>query len=347
MEGIIRRIGADDKEAFREMEELLIAEGIELDGNLDYSCGLYDENCRMIGTGSCFRNTIRCLAVDSGHRGEGLLNVIISHLIEVQTERGNFHLFLYTKPETADFMSQLGFYEIARVENKLIFMENRRSGFKNFCSALKKNRIQAERTAAVVMNANPFTLGHRHLIEKAAAGNDAVHLFILSENAGPIPPELRYRFAENGVKDIPNVICHGTGPYIISSATFPSYFLKDRDTVIRVQAELDLKVFGRIASALNIQRRYAGEERSSRVTGLYNQVMAEKLPENGVEFVEIPRLETGGRIISASTVRKAIHDGCIESVKDFLPPEEYDYFTGPEGAAVCAAIRNEKDSIHY
>ena len=38
-----------------------------------------------------------------------------------------------------------------------------------------------------MMNANPFTLGHLHLVERAASENDTLHLFILSEEAGPIP----------------------------------------------------------------------------------------------------------------------------------------------------------------
>lgn len=343
----VTKIYPDDRYAQKQMDKLLQQEGISRDGNLDYSCGIFDEDEQLIATGSCFGNTLRCLAVSKHHQGEGLLNEIISHLMEVQMQRGNFHLFLYTKPQSAKFMGDLGFREIARVEGFLVFMENRRDGFSKYCDSLKKSAREGEKIAGIVMNANPFTNGHKYLVEYAARENDVVHLFVLSEEAGPIPFAVRKKLVKAGVAHLDNVVVHDSGPYIISSATFPSYFLKDGDTVIKTQAELDLQVFGKIAQTLNIQRRYVGQEKASHVTALYNSVMLEKLPKLGVACTEIPRLESGGKIISASTVRQAIHDGKLEEIKDFLPPTTYEFFAGPEGAAVCAAIRAEKNVIHY
>lgn len=72
------------------------------------------------------------------------------------------------------------------------------------------------------------------------------------------------------------MVCHETGPYMISNATFPSYFLKDSDTVIRSHAKLDIQVFLRIAKALSVTDRFVGEEPFSQVTGIYNQWMAEE-----------------------------------------------------------------------
>ena len=331
----------------KQVEALLHQEGIRLDGNLDYTCGIFDEDGVVIATGSCFENTLRCLAVSSRHQGEGLLNQIISHLTDYQAARGNFRLFLYTKPASAKFMSDLGFYEIARVPGKLVFMENRRTGFTDCCTRLAQTRREGERIAAVVMNANPFTLGHRHLVERAACENDVVHLFILSQEAGPIPFRVRRQLVHAGVADLPNVICHDSDAYIISSATFPSYFLKDEEEVVRTQAALDLAVFGKIAAALGIQRRYVGEEPTSRTTCLYNEVMARAMPEMGMECHIVPRVEADGRIISASTVRQAIHDGQLESVRDMLPESTYRYFAGPEGAQVVAALKQAHDLIHH
>lgn len=347
MSGVVTQIHTSDRYAQKQMDALLRQEGIRRDGNLDYSCGIFDADEQLIATGSCFGNTLRCLAVSGDHRGEGLLNAVISHLLEVQMQRGNSHLFLYTKPRSAGFMEDLGFREIARVEDTLVFMENRRDGFAKYCGELKANSPAGERVAGIVMHANPFTLGHLHLVERAAAENDVVHLFLLSEEAGPIPFAVRKKLVQAGVAHLPNVVLHDSGPYIISSATFPSYFLKDGDAVIRAQAALDLQVFGTIARTLGIGRRYVGREPNSHVTALYNTVMGEALPGMGVECIEIPRLTSGGRIISASAVRQAIHDGELDAVRDFLPPASYAFFAGPEGAAVCAAIRAEKNVIHY
>ncbi len=175
----VSRISPTDKRAVRQMDALLEKEGIERDKNLDYSIGLFDDNYDLVATGSCFANTLRCMAVSSEHQGEGLMNQIISHLIEFQYSRGNTSLFLYTKCNTARFFGDLGFYEIARVEGKVVFMENRRTGFADYLkqSAERNRRFHSNRrksgsavkSGAVIMNANPFTLGHRYLLEQAAS----------------------------------------------------------------------------------------------------------------------------------------------------------------------------------
>lgn len=347
MENNVTEILSSDRQGNLQVDALLEREGIRRDGNLDYTCGIFDDNWDLIATGSCFGNTIRCLAVSGEHQGEGLLNQVISHLVEVQLARGNSHLFLYTKPGSVRFMADLGFHEITRVGGSLVFMENRRGGFDRYCDGLSREKRDGQRIAGIVMNANPFTLGHLHLVERAARENDVVHLFILSEEAGPIPFAVRKQLVQQGVRHLENVACHSSGPYLISSATFPSYFLRDSDTAIRAQAELDLQVFHKIAQRLGIQRRYVGQEHGSHVTALYNEVMLRELPQMGLECMEIPRLACGGTAISASTVRQAIHDRRLEEIKDWVPESTYAFFKSPEGQPVCAAIRNEKNVIHY
>jgi len=329
-----------------QMDELLTAEGIRRDGNLDYSCGIFDADEHLIATGSCYGPTLRCLAVDHRRQGEGLLNQIVGHLIQVQLERGNTHLFVYTKPSAARQIGDLGFYEIARVRRELVFLENRAGGFSRFLSNLKRGDAPAERTAAIVMNANPFTLGHRHLVEQASRENDIVHLFLLSEEFGPISHAVRRRLVEAGIQDYSNVILHETDDYLISSATFPSYFLKDGDQAARAQAELDTAMFGKIAAQLGIGRRYVGEEKTSHVTALYNAVLKEAVPGYGVQCVEIPRLTVEGRAVSASTVRQAIHDGRLEDIRNLVPESTFRFFASAEGAAVRAAIEREANVIH-
>ena len=329
-----------------QMDELLRAEGIRRDKNLDYSCGVFDEDGALVATGSSFKNTLRCLAVSSAHRGEGLMNQVVSHLLEKQMERGNSRVFLYTKAKNDRIFRDLSFYEIARVEGELVFMENRRDGFARYLKKLEKTRREGK-SAAVVMNANPFTLGHRHLIERAAAENDALHLFLLSEEAGPIPFAVRKQLAREGVADLENVILHDSGPYIISSATFPSYFLRDEDAAILAHARLDLAVFGKIAAALGVTARYAGEEKSSHVTALYNETMAAELPGMGMSFCMIPRLAINGETVSASSVRQAIHDGTLEKAAFMLPESSLRYFQSAEAAPMIAAIRAMDEARHY
>ncbi len=342
----ITQIFPTDKAGLKQVDALLQREGITRDGNLDYTCAMVDEDGEVIATGSCFQNTLRCFAVSSDHQGEGLLNQVVSHLLEYQLARGNSHLFLYTKVKSAKFFESLGFYEIARVEGTLVFMENRRTGFPNYLKALEKT-ARPGLSAAIVMNANPFTLGHRYLVETAAARCDTLHLFVLSEDASLVPFKVRKELVRQGTMDLPNVVLHDSGPYIISNATFPSYFLKDEAAVIEGHAKLDLAVFTRIAKALNVTTRFVGEEPNSQVTGIYNSIMARELPEQGIACNIIPRLQEAGKPISASTVRTALRDADWETLKALVPQTTYDYFRSPDAAPVLEAIRKAENVVHY
>ena len=341
----LSKIHPDDRRGMAQVRALLEQEGIFLDGNLDYTCGLFDENDNLAATGSSFGATLRCFAVDRAHQGESLLNQIVSHLVERLTGQGRTHLFVYTKVSTAKFFQDLGFYEIARVENTLSFLENRKNGFARFCARLAQSRTE-DPAAAIVMNANPFTLGHLALVERAAEF-PAVHLFVLEEDASLVPFAVRWKLVTEGVAHLPHVVCHKSGPYLISSATFPSYFLKDEGAVIQGHARLDLALFGQIAQALNIAARYAGEEPSSQVTGLYNRVMAQELPKKGIRFVEVPRASQDGAPISASTVRKLIHDGNLGAIRPLVPEPTWQFFHTPEARPVIAAIQAAGNVVHY
>ena len=340
----LEQIKDNDRLAVAMQRKLLLSEGIEKDPHSDYSAGIFDADGTLIATGSCYENTLRCLAVSSAHRGEGLMTVLISHLLSVQAERGNRHVFLYTKPEAAPQFSDLGFSEIVRTGD-VVFMENAKNGFETWLAGLKKTVRPG--AAAVVMNANPFTLGHRKLLETAAKENDEVLLFLLEENAGPIPYEVRKKLVEEGTRDLLNVRLIPSASYIVSHATFPSYFLKSEEKVIRAHVTLDLAVFRRIAASLDISLRYVGEEPFSRVTRVYHEMMAELLPESGVECRIIPRFKVNGQTVSASLVREAIHDGRLSDVRGMLPESTYRYFTSEEALPVIEAIRSEKDVRHY
>ena len=317
-EPYIAQVCADDRAGMEMVDALLTQEGIRRDANLDYTCAMYDGDGRIIATGSCLGSTLRCFAVSAAHQGMGLLNGIVTHLIGLQADRGNYHLFLYTKPDTAQFFESLGFHEIARVPGSLVFMENRRSGFPGYLRDLERTRRDGI-SAAVVMNANPFTLGHQYLAEQAAAHCDTLHLFIVSEDRSEIPFTTRKELAAQGTAHIPNVILHDCGPYIISAATFPSYFLKEDSKIAEVQARLDVEVFKQIARVLNVTERWVGEEPFSAVTALYNRVMARALPEAGIRCVVLPRKEADGRPISAGAVREALRRGEWEALKAMVP----------------------------
>ena len=103
----------------------------------------------------------------------------------------------------------------------------------------------------------------------------------------------------------------------------------------------------KIAAALGINRRYVGEEPTSLVTGIYNQIMSEKLPENGIECIIVPRKENDGKAISASTVRQALKEENWELLRELVPETTLDYFQSPEAPPVLEKICTAENVIHY
>ena len=342
----LTQVSLSDKRMLAQVDALLVENGITRDANLDYICAMVDEENRVIATGSCFGATLRCFAVSQQHQGEGLLNEVVSHLMEYQMARGYTHLFLYTKIKSAKFFQSLGFYEIARVDGTLVFMENRRNGFPSYLSRLEKTARPGV-SGAIVMNANPFTLGHQYLVETAAGRCDTLHLFLLSEDASLVPFGVRKQLVQAGTAHLKNVVLHDSGPYIISNATFPSYFLKDDAAVIQGHAKLDLAIFVRISRALGVTVRFVGEEPTSQVTGLYNEIMAAQLPENGIDCVILPRKQALGKAISASTVRAALQAGDWQTLSQLVPQTTLDYFRSSEAEPVLRRIRSAENVVHY
>ena len=342
----ISEIRPSDKRGQEKFDALLQRAGIKRDSNLDYIAGLYDDDYTLVAAGACFANTLRCLAVDCGYQGEGLLAPVVTHLLNYEISRGNTHLFLYTKCENDRLFSSLGFHEIIRVGNEILLMENRKDGFSHFLENLEKQK-RPGKTAALVMNCNPFTLGHRYLVEKAARENDFVHLFVVSEDVSFFPFADRYSLIQQGCAEFPNVILHETASYMISSAVFPSYFLKDETPVIEVQARLDLAIFTRIAGAVGASVRYVGDEPFSVVTGIYNRIMRDSLPLAGIECIVLPRKEREGAPISASAVRKLLQAGRIEDTKALVPETTYRYFFSENGRNVIGKIQSAENVAHY
>lgn len=379
----ITEVSTRDYNTKEQIHSLLETEGIHKDKHLDYTCAMFDETMNVIATGSCFSNTLRCLAVSSEHQGEGLMNQIIAHLISIQFIRGNTHLFLYTKTESAPFFSSLGFYEIANIKNQIVFMENRRNGFASYLKNLQQEsqilpqfkkittEIQSlspeqapvtaaihpeKKIAALVINANPFTLGHQYLIEKASRENDILHLFIVEEDASLIPFTVRKKLVLDGTAHLNNIIYHDSGSYIISNATFPAYFQKDDKAVMKSHAELDLAIFIKIAKDLHITKRYIGEEPFSEVTQIYNTIMAEKLPESGIGCTIIPRKEficstqenrSDYLPISASLARQAIKDRNFKLLEQLVPETTLQYFKSKEAFSVIQTIDAATTVIHH
>ena len=337
----VRRIYPWDKLGLAEVKALLAREGLGLDEHLDYTAGLW-EGEQLVATGSFYRNTLRCLAVDRDYQGEGLMARMVSHLVDELFQRGQRERFIYTKKDAAKSFTSLGFYEIAALD-EVVFLENRRNGFENYLKGLERPDLpENARIGAVVMNANPFTLGHRWLVEQAARRCDALHLFMVSEDVSAFPRAVRDQLIRAGTADLPHVYCHPTGPYLVSSATFPSYFIRESDALTLAHARLDAAVFTRIARELHITDRFVGEEPLSPATALYNRAMQELLPLAGVQLTIFPRKSDDGTTpISASRVRALLKEDNLPAIRPLVPETTYAFLESEEGQRIAQALREK------
>ena len=331
--GVYMETGVPMRGAMREKVcALLSVCGLDWDDGIDATCALIEDD-NVIATGSLDGATIKCVAVDPDHQGEDLTARILTGLRGVAFDRGDTHLMLFTKPKNEPMFSPLGFYPVIRTPDVLL-MENVRDGLSSYIASLRTQGFRQEtpekqEIGAIVANCNPITNGHLHLIRTAAEVCDTAHLFILSENKSEIPADDRLRLAREACAGFANVYVHPTDRYMISSATFPAYCLRDAAQVERAYCELDIRIFGeKIAPALRINRRFVGTEPFSPITAFYNAQLKERLPDYGVEVVELPRLEADGEAVSASTVRRLWKEKNFDAIRPLVPDCAYRYLKG-------------------
>ena len=332
----------NDFKKLKEIEEFLNKHELRLEENLEYTLALYDED-KIVATGSFEGRILKCIAVDDNYKGMGVSNKIISYLINEQYRRGNSHLFVYTKPKNYNIFQDLGFYKFAEVPSRVILLENNPFGISGFIEKIKKKKATGKVVSAVVVNCNPFTLGHKYLIEKASRESDVVHVFVVWEDKSVFPSEVRYKLVEEGLKHLNNVILHKGEDYIISSATFPSYFLKKQEEVVKTHSLLDIQIFTNyIVPALEINRRYVGEEPLCELTKTYNNTMKEVLPLLGVELIEVPRIIIEKQITSASRVRELIKEDRFAEIKKLVPDTTYKFLVSEEAEKIISKIKNKE-----
>lgn len=305
-----------------QLKAFLSKAGLDYEEGVHFSVCLYEEG-EILAAGSLDDNVFKCIAVREDRQGEDLAAKILTELKKEAVRRGKTHLFLFTKPGNIRMFSDFGFYAIASTPEALL-MENRKNGARDYARSLAEPCAGV--IGAAVVNCNPFTLGHRYLVETASARCDLLHLFVLTEDRSRFPARDRLQLVRAGTADISNVRVHETGPYMISSVTFPTYFIKDKTQSQDIACRLDLEIFVRIfAREMGISVRFVGTEPNCRVTSAYNRQMLAYLPPLGVSVDEIPRKEIDGVPISASRVRALIDQGEIERTAELVPPTTYEY----------------------
>lgn len=340
------------------IEAFLKRNGLRFD-DMHYYAAITDDDGEMIAGGGLKGNVIKCVAVDDAHKGEAIANTLISHLIAHANEEGHSNVMLFTKPKNRQLFESLSFRLLAEAP-EAVLMETGIGGICNTVEQLKKIKKEGEvckennqeckkeektnlnittpqhlnpstpqplttttpLRGVVVMNCNPFTLGHRYLIEQAAKQVERLFVMVVREDCSLFAYAERKAMVEQGVAHLKNVTVIDGSEYAISQATFPTYFLKRLDDAADTQMLLDLDLFRRhIAPALGATVRFVGTEPTDQLTRRYNQLMHEVL----ADVRETARLEKDGNAVSASRVRKAMEQGDMSTIRQLVPPTTLPY----------------------
>ena len=335
----------------RQIEMFLQTNGLRYD-DVDYYAAIVDESSdEMIAGGGLKGSVIKCVAVADGHKGEAVANVIVSHLIAKANAEGCQCVKLYTKPDNRQLFESLSFRLIAESPNAIL-METGVGGIEKYSEELRVKseelsvkseelRVKGEELkndesvvsnarkpiGAIVMNANPFTLGHRFLVEQSSELVERLYVVVVREDCSMFSYNERKAMVSQGVRDIGNVVVVDGSDYAVSAATFPTYFLKQLSDATDTQIILDLDLYRRrIAPALGATIRFFGSEPTDPLTRRYNELMHQQLGEEHVH--EIQRKQQEGSAISASRVRKAMMEGCLWDAIQLVPPTTIPYIIG-------------------
>ncbi len=354
MFGLEERI-LDTKKDMEERAVLLASRDLSVPGGEDMVLGFFRDD-RLVATGALAGNILQGIAVAREMEGEGAAAAVTSALLKKAVQRGLRKVFLYSKPHEARLFRELGFSLLAEavVERSGLgaaLLEWGAEGIESWKERMAKLAEGKNGGAgAAVVNCNPFTLGHRKLLEYAAGVSPWLYVLVVEEDRSLFPFDVRLRLVREGMADLANVTVLPGGPYVISSATFPAYFSRipaggDSRKITELYAALDLEMFRRhVAPPLGIGARFVGTEPFCPVTSVYNRMMKEILPAGGkeyppVEVREMPRFERDGSAVSASRVRTLIREGQFGEAMALVPAVTAKWLESEEAAPVLERIR--------
>ena len=334
---ITQLFGSDIKSA----RVLIEQSGLSFEEGFDVMYGVH-ENGELVAVGARAGNILKMVAIEPSYQGGSFLGEIVTALVSSGLTAGFESLFIFTKVEYAASFQSFGFTLLAN-QGRVVLLEYGK-GLADWLAS-NQSLVRKGVNGAVVVNCNPFTNGHRFLIESAAHQVDNLNAFVVKEDRSIFPFAARYRLVQEGVRDLDNVVVLDTSRYIVSGATFPTYFLKKSDPVAQIQMELDVTLFAsRIAPFFGITRRFVGTEPNCQLTNAYNATMRRLLPGYGVELNVIERKHAMDEAISASRVRELLANNDFSQLAEYVPPTTLAYLVSEDAAPIRELLRRQANA---
>ncbi|MBU3207023.1 [citrate (pro-3S)-lyase] ligase [Clostridium algidicarnis] len=340
MDGLqIEIIDINNEEERNEVKRFLNTFNLNYEKDIDYTVVLREKG-DIVATASKGKNILKGFAINHKLQGEGITAMLVNSLLDRLFYEEIYHSFIFTKPENIDIFSSLGFKLLYKAQKAALLESGIYDIHDHIKKLIKKHNIDITKSrSALVMNCNPFTKGHRYLIEEASKVSNEVLVFVVEEDKSVFPFESRYNMVKDGTFDLNNVKVIRGGEYIISLATFPTYFLKKEDDILKTYTDIDAGIFAKyFCKELNIDRRFVGEEPYCNVTSAYNDSLLKQLEKFNIDLTVIPRMSIDGEAISASKVRTLIKNGDINKLEALLPSVTLEFLQTEIGKEIAGDI---------
>ncbi len=306
-----------------ELKDFLERFDLSMD-TIDAAYVIYEDH-QIIASCCKFKNVFKMIAVNQKYQQNNLVALLLNEINYLAFEQGYTHTFIFTPLASQPIFKSLGYRHVIQTD-EVALLEKGVTTIEDTIAMINQTyNCQNTENGAIIMNANPFSLGHQYLIEVASQQIERLFVFVVEEDASFFSFDQRMHLIKEGTKHLDNVVILPSTHYIISQATFPNYFVRDKEHGFEMYATLDVTLFATWFSQLNITTRFVGEEPLDPMTNAYNQTMLNILPKYNMSLVIIKRKKNRYGIISASSVRLLLKHQDWETLKVYVPQTTYDY----------------------
>lgn len=332
-------INKRNNKEIQEISDYLSGYGLEYDYP-DVTYVIRDKG-KIISTGSAEGNILKYFFSDEEYQGQGTMSIIYNSLLNHLIENNIPSFFVFTTPNNKTIFNSLGLSDVYATARVALF----EGGFYNYNRWIDKVKSSIkdkdDKRGTIVVNCNPMTRGHKYLIEKALEYVNDLLVFVVEEDRSIFPFEDRFNIVKNELSHDDRIRVIEGGPYIISQATFPTYFIKKKDEMLDIYTELDGSIFAdKIAKDLAIDVRFFGTEPTDLVTLAYNESMKDILSSRDIDVKIIERKSLDKTIISASYVRKLLKENRIDEAFKYLPDSSINYLKSNKGKEIIKKIQS-------
>jgi [citrate (pro-3S)-lyase] ligase len=333
---VVNLINERDRNLARQLVE---ENGFTFEEDYDLLFGKFEDG-ELVATAARNHNVFKMICIREGHRGGGCLGELVTALINSCAYCDMRNFFIFTTLENRGAFEHLNFSPLVTHGN--ICLLEYGQGLFSYLQQHSELKLPGS-NGAVVVNCNPFTMGHRYLIEAAAAQVDHLYIFVVREDRSLFPFEVRMALVREGTADLNNVTVLDTSDYAVSQVTFPGYFLKQDDDRLQLQIEIDLLLFARqIAPFFGITRRFIGTEPYCRTTRSYSDTMPRILGPEGIQTIQLERKLSADTPISAFRVRQALKNEDYEALRKLVPVTTLEFLRSAEGRKLLTTSKHHR-----